>query len=94
MEVEKLQNIKDMVFKIMSENVQTRNSDKFLILEVLRGMGFKIYIDYKQLKNMPSFESITRARRFIQNTKGVLLSSKQIDEQRKKNEQNYKEVFR
>lgn len=85
-----LETIKNVVEEVMTLDPKTRNNDKWLILQVMRKLGFKIYVDYADLKEMPSFESITRIRRFIQNTEGKLLPDKATDYQRNKMEENYK----
>lgn len=85
-----IQRIKDIVEETLSEDERTRNSDHWLILQVLKKMGFKIYIDYKELNEMPSFETITRARRFIQNNNGDYTPTREIDEIRnKRREENH-----
>jgi hypothetical protein len=86
--------VKNVVREVLQEDQKTRNSDKWLILQTLRKMGYKIYVDYDELRKMPSFESITRARRYWQNTKKILLPSKKIDDKRTDLEEDYKEVFR
>lgn len=62
--------VKDAVFEVLEEDLRTRDNDKWLIIMTLRKLGFKIFIDYSELKNMPSFETITRSRRMIQNAEG------------------------
>ncbi len=76
--------IKNMVHEVLSKDHKARNNDKWLILQTLKEMGFKIYINYEDLEKMPSFETITRCRRFIQNQLGQCLPSKQVDEMRNK----------
>ena len=86
--------LKEVVKEVMTQDSKTRNSDKWLILQVLRKLGFKVYIDYKQLSDMPSFESITRLRRDIQNHDLDLLPTKIMDKRRANLETKYKEVFK
>ena len=88
-----LQSVKDVVEEVMTEDIKSRDSDKWLILQVIRKLGFNIYVDYEDLKKMPSFESITRARRHIQNTEKRLQASFPVGEVRNLNEQNYSEYF-
>ena len=83
-----------MVRDTMVADEKTRNNDKWLVLQTLRRMGFKIYVDYDDLKNMPSFESITRARRYWQNTEKILPPNKKVDNLRNNMQQEYKDVFR
>lgn len=67
---DELVTLKKIVLGILEEDERSRNSDLWLILKTLRSMNFKVYVDYTELKDMPSFESITRCRRLIQNKDG------------------------
>jgi hypothetical protein len=76
--------VKDRVRQMLKEDERCRNNDTWLILRVLQGMGFKVYIPYKDITKMPSFESIRRSRQFVQNeeklypaTDKVILSRRQ-----------------
>ena len=44
----------------LEEDVHARDDDTWLIMQVLRRLGFKIFINYEDLSKIPSFESITR----------------------------------
>jgi hypothetical protein len=92
--VNDLDSIKEVVRGVMSTDEKTRNSDSWLIIQTLRRLGFKIYVDYHELKDMPSFESITRSRRYWQNTKGILIPTEDINAQRNRRELEFKEAFR
>jgi hypothetical protein len=89
-----LKKLKDTVKEVMKQDSKTRNSDKWLILQTLRKLGFKIYVDYDKLSEMPSFESITRCRRKIQNGDHELLPTEKIDNRRTKLEKEHREFFR
>jgi len=91
--MKKLNKIKDIVREVLSEDKKTRNSDTLLILQTLRKMGFKIYIDYNDLERMPSFESITRSRRYWQNNNKKFLSKENVAISRDMQQEKYKEVF-
>lgn len=58
--------VKDAVEQCLDEDERARNDDKWLIIQVLRKMGFDVFIPYGKLKDMPAFESITRCRRKLQ----------------------------
>ena len=92
--MENTEKIKEVVRGVLKEDERSRDSDKWLIINVLRKMGFKIYIDYTDLENMPSFESITRSRRIIQNNDGEFLSSPEVDEQRTKRREECRELYK
>jgi len=87
----KIITLKEVVKEVLEENQRARNSDMILILCVYRKLGFGIWIE--DLKNSPSFESITRARRDLQNTKGILPPTEDIDALRNRRELEFKEVY-
>jgi hypothetical protein len=62
-----VESLKSTVSRILKRNELARNDDRVLILEVLKEMNFDIKVNYDQIDAMPSFESITRVRRMIQN---------------------------
>lgn len=95
METDKeLTTIKDIVKSILEVNPKTRNSDKWLIIETLRAMGFKIYIDYKDLEACPSFETIRRTRQKLQEENPNLSADEEIQEQRDNRRNEFKEYFK
>jgi len=83
--------IKDAVREVLEECPKSRNSDKLLILLVFKKLGFEMFID--DIKNSPSFESITRWRRKFQNTMGYCTPEEDIDALRNRRELEYREVF-
>lgn len=86
-------NIRNTVIEVLREDPRARDSDKWLIIQVLRKLGINIYLDYSQLKDMPSFESITRCRRSIQNQEGLYPPSQEIDTQRGKQQQQFRQQY-
>ena len=58
--------IKRVVEELLKEDPRCRNDDKWLIIQTLKKLGFSFYIDYRDLEDIPSFESITRCKRKIQ----------------------------
>lgn len=63
-----------MVSDILANDMRARNSDLWLILQVWqKKQQIKVYVPYDQLDQMIPAETITRARRHIQNTKHQLL---------------------
>lgn len=88
------QKIKDVVHTVLKKDSQARNNDKWLILQTLRHMGFKIWIDYEDLEQMPSFETITRSRRYIQNSLGECLPCEEVDEMRTEAQEYNKRIWK
>jgi len=61
-----MQKVKEIVENLLKEDVRCRKSDTWLIIQTLRKLEFNIWINYKDLSKMPSFETITRSKRSIQ----------------------------
>jgi len=59
----------DVVERVLSERPECRDNYNLLIIEVWRTMGLEIEVDWKNLSNATSSESITRACRKIQEGK-------------------------
>ena len=82
-------NIKDTVEDILMDDIRARGDDKYLIFKVFDKMGYgkidvqriEISIDEVDMRDMPSFESITRARRKFQ-AKGLYLPPKNVVRER------------
>lgn len=72
--------IKKIVKEVLQEIEPTRDNDTLLIMHVLKRLGYDVgvqvketgepefYIHFRSLHDLPSFETITRCRREIQNT--------------------------
>ena len=58
---------KAIVEQLLKEDPRCRDDDKWLIIQTLRKLGFKFWIDYRDLDKIPAFETITKCRRLIQN---------------------------
>ena len=89
-----IKKIKEVVRDVLKEDFKSRNSDTWLIINVLKRMGFKIYINYQEIRDMPSFESISRSRRDIQNNDGEFLPSQEVDKQRNKKREEFRDMYR
>jgi len=66
--------VKDAVKQCLEDDKRCRDSDKWLIVKVIHKMGFRVYIPFDSMEDMPSFESITRCRRKFQE-EGLFLST-------------------
>ncbi len=60
-----------VVKELMRKDPRCRTDDKWLIIQTLRKLGFDFYIDYRDLKDIPAFETITKSRRKIQNEENL-----------------------
>lgn len=85
--------IKQIVEEILMTDERSRNSDTWLIIETLRSLGFKVFIDYSQLKKMPSFETITRIRRKL-NQENLYLPTFEVSKLREKRQEEYRDLFK
>lgn len=96
--------IYDIVKKILENIPATRNSDKLLVTEVLRYGGYIKNVEYFGDKeaillsdilrgNMPSFETITRARRKVQELHPELESTSNAVRSARSQKQDTKGTF-
>ncbi len=56
-----------IVRELLRDDPTCRSNDTWLMIQTFRKLGVKIFIDYKELKNLPALETITKSRRKIQN---------------------------
>ena len=100
-----MKDLKGIVRDILMAIPDTRDSDEVLYMEVLKQKGHEInkeiFINYKNY-NLPSFSSISRARRRVQeeerNNKHYkdwqLQSTRTVERHRRKLEKEYREFYR
>ena len=92
--MEEIENLKQQVINLLEKDNDCRNNDNLLVLKLLKKMGFNIKYDPDDIKEMPSFESITRCRRFIQNEEGRFLPNQNVQELRTVKEEELKWYFK
>ena len=91
--------LRNRIIYVLNKYPETRNDDNVLVLRLLINLGFawrkenKIIIDLLNFQEFPSFESITRVRRELQNTEKLYLPNEKVKEQRQKTEVKYKEKY-
>lgn len=93
----RINKIRDIVSDCLAENVNARNSDWVLYKDVCRKMGIKIAdITVEQMcdnsRIFPSWESVTRARRKLQEME-MYLATEVVQKNRKVQERNYREEY-
>lgn len=84
-EIEKLNTVKQIVAEILSNDLRAREDDLYLVWKVYSTMT-KIYIPFEDFKMLPRPESISRARRMIQNKEGRFRPSIAVKEIRHNHE--------
>lgn len=92
----KLNTVKKIVREILSNNEQSRGDDNILFLEVLKKMKLDVkeitleafFVNYDRL-DIPSVETITRARRKAQEENPILLPSDEIVLRRRRAEEKF-----
>ncbi len=82
----------DLVKKVLEEQPITRASDKYLIVEVLWYFRVTLLDDILK-KSVPSFETITRARRKIQQLHPELQTDNILVQKKRKNKMATKGTF-
>ncbi|MFO7677536.1 MAG: hypothetical protein R6V50_04040 [Thermoplasmatota archaeon] len=85
--------VKTVVEEALASDPRARANDKWLSFQTLRRMGFKVYIPFDDMDAMPSFESISRARRKLQST-GKFLAPKEVKEERQDEEKKMEKINR
>lgn len=93
--------IKTTVRQVLVEEPLARDDDHILWLEVIKKripaatiMSLEAVLTKYQSLGIPSFESVSRARRYIQADEPRLSSSKRIYEARKEEEERYRREYR
>lgn len=97
----KLYKVEDIVYQVLKEVPEARKDDFVLVVEVynkiqplLYGVSFeKVMLNHKEL-GLPYFESISRARRRLQNIFEELRPSKEVQEARDEEQLVYREYVR
>lgn len=92
--------LKTIVRNVLILNQKTRSDDFILIGEVIKNLGITGLITLNQLiehhneLEIPSFESITRARRAIQEKEPWLQAPVEVQQERALEEEQAREMFR
>lgn len=97
----KLYKVEDIVYQVLKEVPEARKDDFVLVAEVynkiqplLNGVSFnRVMLAHKEL-GLPYFESISRARRRLQNIFEELRPSKEVQEARLEEQLVYREYAR
>lgn len=90
--------IKKLVTNILLKYKETRNSDKELYIKVLLHTGHKAslydkFVDVLRDKSLPSYDSVTRARRWVQaHIEGTQADDK-VEAMREVEEEAYREEY-
>lgn len=90
-------NIRNLVHTILIDDVKARNSDKYLYVQVIRRLHPEILKGEfeKALFDdaTPSYETVSRARRWVQEHFSATTASDRVQAGRMMQEEEYKEVF-
>lgn len=94
----RLKRVEQIVRKVLEEYPETRDDDFVLLTHVyymfnpeIIGSSFNLVMLGHKEYGLPPFESVTRCRRKLQAKCKELMSSRQIEEARKREEEVYKE---
>ncbi len=84
--------IKQLVTRLLKEDVRARNSDKWLTFrvfeEIAKRHGSYIYIPFDLFDKFPAFETVKRVRAKIQNEEELYLPTKESVIRRRKQRQH------
>lgn len=91
----------DATRQVLKTYPNTRNDDGFLVSKVIetmnpaiKGLKFNFVMENRKALGLPSFETITRARRKIQANHPSLRAIKQVEEARADLEEEFKAFSR
>ena len=89
--------IETRVKEILEFYPETRDNDNLLYVTYIKEYHYvdftkETFINYEQY-GLPSFKSVERARREIQNKQNMYKASEKIEENRKEAEKTYKENY-
>jgi hypothetical protein len=101
----KLYQTTNLVKEILENNIQARNSDTYLYLQVIRKVGMLKGIDVnamsitefltkKNALGFPNYETCSRARRKLQAEYVELCGNESVEAQRVVNEREFREFFK
>lgn len=86
--------LKEKIKKLLEIKPQLRNSDKELLLEIFRIKGVGLTQEQeKMIKDLPAFESITRARRKAQEEYEKLQAVEVVRQARQVKETEYRSEY-
>lgn len=91
----KIKHLEKIVKEVLETNKKSRNDNFVLVLEVYKKLDIPVKFDFMGLVlehskyELPSFESVTRARRKIVRKCPELQASKEVKELREEQEQIY-----
>lgn len=103
--MEDLRDLRDLVGYVLLKNPSTRDKDELLYLVILKLKGYELnadtFINYK-IYNLPSFSSISRARRKVQEDERKdkdiedwkLQSTKTVEKYRRQLEKEYRNYYK
>ena len=105
MNAKNLYQISNLVKEVLEENIQARNSDTYLYLQVIRKVGLLKGIDVNEMSvteflsqrtsmKFPNYETVSRARRKLQAEYPELASNDSVKEQKIMNERVYRDYAR
>lgn len=93
----KLKKLEPIVRRVLENNLQARNDNFVLVLEVYKDLDIPVKFEFMGLMlehnkyELPSFESVVRARRKVVEKSPELQATKIIEKLRKEEEQKYRE---
>lgn len=90
---EEFEKVTEIVRKLLLEDDRCKSDDKWLTFRAMQHYT-KIFIPFEDFKKIPSFETISRCRRKIQETTPELRASEKIKSLRLQREREVKEIVR
>ena len=94
--VAEIRGTRKLVYDLMASDSRCRGDDKWLCYQLYNRIASdhsqRVFIPFDLFNELPSFETISRARRYIQNDLGLFLSTAKITADRGERREIFREV--
>lgn len=91
--MEKEEILKKVVEQQMKDNPINRDNNNWLVINVLKELGYILVVDLDQVAEMPPFESITRLSRKLKEENPNLKGSEEAEERKREIEKEFKQKY-
>lgn len=63
--------LEEVIKKVLQKDDRARTDTNWFVFQVLRTLEIRVFLDYRDLKKMPSIESILKTRRTVLHKKNL-----------------------
>lgn len=88
-----IRTVKEIVYELLRDDIRCRNDDKWLTYRVMSHFT-RIYIPFEDFIKIPSFETISRCRRYVQHNDNDFLPTLESRKKRSDREMVFAETMK